>query len=541
MRVAVKLKPDPRVPDGLEHAGEIIRAVKVVDDRYCRLITDEGTVDGHKDFVLPGALKQYLFHVFATKTLGPTPRKFHEDFPGQQDETYDPDSIAPDDMKPEPRGRLHPKEFDALQTFHKQLPILTVEDEVDELSITMEQDEVEEEFPQDLPSYHPKERALRKQLGLTASFEVQALGEETVGFDINQARKAFDMLEKAWDPPDMFGNRSYMSPGMYIKKITPKISKATDFSRGMNAVCKHWIKNHPPEPREPDPRHLEDDDGTMMDMYRQETEWWKQNKRKVLSYYKGWKFPPRAEKLVDKIVAAAIKFAKGKGIDEQKYIKLVASRWAMDCEKHSSLQDMVGNLQGALISSKNILGKKTGKDFAREIQRRQRLSLSLRDKRSFKYKQQLQDMGGLWDGRHKEWLLPDQGSLDKAREMIGIQASVREALPIHTGPLTKKFMREITDELKKDVGFFPTTALNTPRYLRLLTFTRKPEAAAAAKKAAAKGFPASTVVKVYITKPDGQKKQVYAIANVTTDRLQSGGLLLTKEGYQKLMKKKTAD
>jgi hypothetical protein len=116
-----------------------------------------------------------------------------------------------------------------------------------------------------------------------------------------------------------------------------------------------------------------------------------------------------------------------------------------------------------------------------------------------------------------------------------INAGVRQALPVHTGPLTKKFMAEITDQLKKDEGTNWRDALNTPRYLKLLTFTRKPEAQQAAKAAAGKGFPKAAVIKVFITKPDGQKKEVYAISNVDQSGATWGALVLTKDGYKKLM------
>lgn len=115
------------------------------------------------------------------------------------------------------------------------------------------------------------------------------------------------------------------------------------------------------------------------------------------------------------------------------------------------------------------------------------------------------------------------------------RADVRDALPIHTGPLTKKFMSQITDELKRNEGTNWRDALNTPRYLKLLTFTRKPEAQAAAKAAAAKGFPGANVIKVFITKPDGQKKEVYAISNATQSGAEWGALVLTKTGYKSLM------
>lgn len=113
--------------------------------------------------------------------------------------------------------------------------------------------------------------------------------------------------------------------------------------------------------------------------------------------------------------------------------------------------------------------------------------------------------------------------------------AVRQAVPVHTGPLTKKFMGEITHMLKKDEGAYAQSALNTPKYLATLTFTRKPEAQKAAKAAGAKGFPNAQVVVIFITLPQGQKKKVYAISNTDTERLKWGGVVLTKEGYKKLM------
>jgi len=498
MRYPITLIPTPTVPDCSEASGlvgQAITHVEVVTQDIAEVFTREGSVVGPMEQILPEKLQSLLGPVFRTagKTLGPTPRKFKEDFPGQQDETYDPDSSAPPDQKPEPRSPLHPKQYDALKTFHREIPDTT------------EEVEVEDEFPQNLPSTHPKEIAIRKEfsrvperevteiirhtvevgaasrrprdpyervvLDLLKKFEAtsedtalrvstalprtdsirlqkqralaverlakrgiiaeekpgryylkQALGEDSVGYDLNLMHKAFDMLEKAWEPPDVtYGNRDYMFPGTYITKVAGRISKVTDFSRAMDAVCKHWIKNHPPDPKEPDERVLEDDDGTLSQMYQEELEWWAKNKNKVLSYYKSWKFPPQVTKIVDKVVGDAVAFAKKSGIDEGKYLKLVADRWSTDCAKYSKLQDLVGNLQGALISTRNILKKRSGADFAKELQRRRRLNLGIQDKRSFQHKDKLQEMGGVWDTRYKEWLMPDQGSLDKAKKMIGIQ------------------------------------------------------------------------------------------------------------------------
>lgn len=129
---------------------------------------------------------------------------------------------------------------------------------------------------------------------------------------------------------------------------------------------------------------------------------------------------------------------------------------------------------------------------------------------------------------------PKEIALEKDLEE-SIDARIRQALPVHTGPLTKKFMAEITDELKKDDGTNWRDALNTSRYLKVLTFTRKPEAQSAAKAASSKGFPGANVIKIFITKPDGQKKEVYVISNTSQSGAVWGALILTKEGYKKLM------
>ena len=115
-----------------------------------------------------------------------------------------------------------------------------------------------------------------------------------------------------------------------------------------------------------------------------------------------------------------------------------------------------------------------------------------------------------------------------------ISEFIRQALPIHTGPLTKKFLGEITDELKRGAGSSWRDALNTPRYLKALTFTRKPEAQKAAKAAAANGFPGANVIKIFIAKADNQKKKVYVISNAKQSSLEWGALILTKQGFQKL-------
>jgi hypothetical protein len=155
MRYPIRLNPTPTVPDCVEARGVVgnpITHVKVIDADTAQVFTRRGSVTGPMEALLPPKLQDLLGPVFrrATKTLGPTPRKFHEDHPNQQDETYDPDSSAPPDQKPEQRGKLHPKEHDALQTFHLGVPD------------TPEEVEVEEEFPQSLPSVHPKEVAIRK-------------------------------------------------------------------------------------------------------------------------------------------------------------------------------------------------------------------------------------------------------------------------------------------------------------------------------------------------------------------------------------------
>jgi hypothetical protein len=129
----------------------------------------------------------------------------------------------------------------------------------------------------------------------------------------------------------------------------------------------------------------------------------------------------------------------------------------------------------------------------------------------------------------------EEGSVREARGRNLYTPRKRQAVPVHTGPLTKKFMGEITHMLKKDEGSYAQKALNTPKYLATLTFTRKPEAQKAAKAAAAKGFPNAQVVVVYITLPQGQKKKRYAISNTDSERLKWGGVLLTKDGYKKLM------
>jgi len=120
-----------------------------------------------------------------------------------------------------------------------------------------------------------------------------------------------------------------------------------------------------------------------------------------------------------------------------------------------------------------------------------------------------------------------QGSVREAKGRNLYTPRERKALPVHTGPLTKKFMGEITHMLKKDEGSFAQSALNTPKYLATLTFTRKPEAQKAAKAAAAKGFPNAQVVVIFVTLPQGQKKKVYAISNTDKPMFKKGKLDLT--------------
>jgi hypothetical protein len=461
----INIKPAPCIVSG-EHKGTEITHVGV-SPQNLDIYTKTEVVKGEPS-MLPLALRRVLGHVL--KEAGrPGPFIITPDEQAE-DVTYDPDSSAPPKDKPEPSEveLTHPKE----RKLKQELGLMPPETET-----PLEMPKYEK-FPPSLPSEHPKEKALERQLEQGA---VTARGEDKLGFDINEINKALDLLQKSWQPPDSkdLGYQfnpihSTIYPGKLIKSVAPKIAKPTDFSRAMQAVTTHWLKKNPPTLRTPSGEDYEDDDGTLNEIMDEVEHWWGKNKAKAISYYKTYKIPPQVTKIIDKVVSDAVAFNKQKGVDEKQYISQVAKHWAVDTAKYSQLKDLVGNLMGALVKTTNTIKPARG-------------------------------------------------------------ASVRQAVPIHTGPLTKKFMGEITHMLKKDEGAFAQTALNTPKYLATLTFTRKPDAQKVAKVAAGKGFPNAQVVVIYITLPQGQKKKRYAISNTDTERLKWGGVLLTKDGFKKLL------
>ena len=153
--IPIRVKPAPRLQGtSLKTAGLVgkpIQRVGLTDSGVLRVWVEGAVIEGTAEELLPAALRRQLGHVLGGKTLGPTVRKFKENTPESEDDTYDQDSSAPADMKPEKRG-LHPKTHETLRRF-RHLP----ESE--------EQQDVSDTFPQDFPSDHPKEVALRKMQG----------------------------------------------------------------------------------------------------------------------------------------------------------------------------------------------------------------------------------------------------------------------------------------------------------------------------------------------------------------------------------------
>ncbi|NIT79663.1 MAG: hypothetical protein GWN58_33435 [Anaerolineae bacterium] len=341
----INIKPAPRVVAG-EHKGAEITHVGL-GPRSLEIYTAETVFRATPD-QLPHVLQRTLgAAIKEAGRPGPfiiTPEELAEDV------TYDPDSSAPSLDKPEPQEveHSHPKERKLKQELGLAPP------ETDEpLEIPKY-----EKFPPSLPTDHPKEKALERQ----QKGEVVARGEDKIGFDINEFNKAHTLLEKAWQPPDskelgyQFNPVHHaIYPGEFIKNVAPKIKKATDISRAMQAVTTHWLKKNPPTLRQPSAEDYEDDDGTLNEIMDEVEKWWKKNGNKAVSYYKTFKIPPQVIKLVDQAVQGAVEFNKKRGIQEDKYLAQVAKHWATDCAKYTELKSLVGNLMGALIKTTNTM------------------------------------------------------------------------------------------------------------------------------------------------------------------------------------------
>lgn len=158
--------------------------------------------------------------------------------------------------------------------------------------------------------------------------------------------------------------------------------------------------------------------------------------------------------------------------------------------------------------------------------------------------------------------LDQEGTLTEEAVGAGwLTRSLKQAtMPAHKGPLSKEFLKEITDEFKKRKpekikgrkqggGEFDGTyrgAVSAVRFQKLLSFTRKPEAQAAAKVAVAKGFPDAYPVKIWHMRADGAKKQAYVLTNAkdladeSEGYANGAGLVLTKNGFETLKKQSDA-
>jgi hypothetical protein len=246
----INIKPAPCIVSG-EHKGTEITHVGV-SPQNLDIYTKTEVVKGEPS-MLPLALRRVLGHVL--KEAGrPGPFIITPDEQAE-DVTYDPDSSAPPKDKPEPSEveLTHPKE----RKLKQELGLMPPETET-----PLEMPKYEK-FPPSLPSEHPKEKALERQLEQGA---VTARGEDKLGFDINEINKALDLLQKSWQPPDSkdLGYQfnpihSTIYPGKLIKSVAPKIAKPTDFSRAMQAVTTHWLKKNPPTLRTPSGEDYEDD------------------------------------------------------------------------------------------------------------------------------------------------------------------------------------------------------------------------------------------------------------------------------------------
>lgn len=60
--------------------------------------------------------------------------------------------------------------------------------------------------------------------------------------------------------------------------------------------------------------------------------------------------------------------------------------------------------------------------FKEECNRRRDANLSIGGK-TFDIKENIKELGGIWDGMKKVWLMPDQEALDKVKELMGMEAS----------------------------------------------------------------------------------------------------------------------
>ena len=58
-------------------------------------------------------------------------------------------------------------------------------------------------------------------------------------------------------------------------------------------------------------------------------------------------------------------------------------------------------------------------NFKAECDRRRNENLIVKGK-TFDIKDQIKEMGGIWDSREKQWLLPDEGSVAKCNDLMGL-------------------------------------------------------------------------------------------------------------------------
>jgi len=148
----IKIKPAPRVVSG-EHKGATITHLGV-GERGLEIYTPDTVIKGSED-ILPQSLRRIMGNVLKQARGRPGPFIVVPDEIAE-DVTYDTESAAPPKDKPEPEevSFTHPKERKLKQELGMEPP---------ETETPLEMPKYEK-FPPSLPSEHPKEKALERQM-----------------------------------------------------------------------------------------------------------------------------------------------------------------------------------------------------------------------------------------------------------------------------------------------------------------------------------------------------------------------------------------
>ena len=67
-------------------------------------------------------------------------------------------------------------------------------------------------------------------------------------------------------------------------------------------------------------------------------------------------------------------------------------------------------------------------NFRAECDRRRAENLIVKGK-TYDIKDQIKDLGGIWDSKEKQWLMPDQESVDQCKEAMGYTIRPRTEEP----------------------------------------------------------------------------------------------------------------